>query len=177
MHRLTLVFLLFLAACSGPRPVEPIVQPERPVAPVQHSAYETFDASAYNEPPVQVITEAPPVVHDVPAALLENRAAVRVEGGSGRRVTVNGFRIQIFQSASKPEADARADQAIRWWEQQSSGLDLPETPEVYTLYRAPYYRVRVGNFATRSAANAARAELQRQFPNAFIVQDRVSILR
>lgn len=178
MHRLILVFLLFLAACSGPRPVEPIVQPERPVTPqVEHSAYETFDASAYNEPTVQVIAEAPPVVHDVPAALMENRAAVRTGSGSGRRVTVNGFRIQIFQSASKPEADARADQAIRWWEQQASGLNLPETPEVYTLYRAPYYRVRVGNFSTRNEANAARGELLRQFPNAFIVQDRVSVLR
>lgn len=151
MHRLILACFLFLAACSGPRPIEPVAPPVRPAEPLRHAAYETFDASSYNEPAVQVITESPPVVHDVPAALLENRAALRTSGasGSGRRVTVNGFRIQIFQSASKPDADARADQAVRWWEQQAASLNLPENPEVYTLYRAPYYRVRVGNFATR----------------------------
>jgi hypothetical protein len=176
MLRFTLVFFVFLGACSGPRPIVEPLDPVREVVAVNHASYESFDATPYLEPAVQMVTEVPPVVHDAPAALLENRAAVRA-GGGGRRVTVNGFRIQIFQSASKPEADARADQAVRWWETQASGLGLPAMPEVYTLYRAPYYRVRVGNFSSRNEANAARAELLRQFPNAFIVQDRVSVFR
>ena len=78
--------------------------------------------------------------------------------------TVQGFRIQILTTQDKAAADERAAEAEAAW----------GTP-VEVAWKAPYYRVRVGAFASRSAAQSTLGAVQQQYPDAFLVPDTVTI--
>ena len=174
-----------LTACSSSRPRDAGLRVEapRPAVDVNHAAYETFDAAPYAETAAPAAAD---VQHDVPAALLAGNAAPEPapstpsapsRPSTGPPVprpttlrTLSGYRVQVFQSTSKDEADRRVADAIAWWRRTQTG-----TPEVYTLYRAPYYRVRVGNYTNRGEASRVSGSLSGQFPNALIVQDRVTV--
>ncbi|NBC15968.1 MAG: hypothetical protein GVY18_01490 [Bacteroidetes bacterium] len=95
--------------------------------------------------------------------------------------TVDGFRIQVFTSSEKGEADARAAAVEQWWAGLSAserpvGLRQDEAP-VTVAWRQPYYRVRVGTFVRRAEAEQALPLLKRRFGTAFIVPDRVTVVR
>jgi len=77
---------------------------------------------------------------------------------------IQGFRIQIFASASIDEANATRGAAT-----YKIGLD-----SVYVIYDAPVYKVRVGDFATRLAANQRLPLLmEKGYPDAWVVPDRI----
>ena len=183
LRLLPLALILTAAACSSSRPrtaAVPPRAPERPAPEADYRAAETFDVAAYPlEEPVGRGT--PAVAHDVPAALMNGTAPDSLAPASPSRPgpetprpgvlrTITGYRVQIFQSASKDEADRRVAEAIAWWRRTQGNA-----PEVYTAYRAPYYRVRVGNFATRAEASRFASQLTGAFPSALIVQDRVTV--
>ncbi len=166
-----LLLLLTVAACSSTRPTtDDRDDGALPVpAQIDHSAYETFDERPYREDATASTADEGPQ-HDVPQRLLDGTYATpQIEPGT--RQTVQGYRVQVFQSTDKAEADARVDQAVAWWNSRHQG-----TPEVYTVFRAPYYRVRVGNYGTRESANAALRDLRARFPQALLVQDRVTVI-
>lgn len=163
--------VLFMSACAGPRAAERGGEdaddlPE-PVD-VRLSDYEDFDVSPYRES----APEEERIEHDVPATLMEGRA------GSGDARTVQGFRIQVASSVEKDEAVAAEEQLKQWWraEGQSAARGLfPAELPTYVVYRQPYYRVRVGNFASRGDAERALGVIEAQFPGSFIVPDTVTI--
>lgn len=171
---LSVAALLLLAACSGPqagRDVQPEAPEELPTPAVDLSDYEDFDPSAYpDEAPAQE-----EIRHDVPRSLMEGRAA------AGTTTTASGFRVQIFSTLDKSAAVTAEEEAKAWWQaEQSTGAApglFPDDLPIYTVYRQPYYRVRVGNFTSRAAAERARTYLARRFPEAFIVPDTVTIRR
>jgi hypothetical protein len=167
-----LLLLATLGACSGTRPA-PDERPDEGALPtpaqIDHSAYETFDASPYRESAPVAGPEGPR--HDVPAGLMEGTYATP-QIAPGTRQTVDGFRVQVYQTTDKDEADTRVDEAVAWWNSRFEG----RTPEVYTVFRTPYYRIRVGNYATRDAANEALRSLRARFPNAQLVPDRVTVV-
>lgn len=185
---------LGLAACSSSRPVAPPAPPPAPAAPrVDIAATETMDLAPY-------VAERPvvpqPVQHEVPADLMTNRVPeapapvaearrpapsrpapvptrptptpTRTPTRPTRPVyaAVQGYRVQIIQSTNRAEAERAVQSAMSWWRRSRGG-----SPEVYLVYRAPYYRVRVGNFAQRPEAD----RVARAFPNAFVVPDRVTV--
>ena len=180
-----LLGLFAVAACSPARTATRTPEPERRPVAADVRPTETFDPSAY---PASVRTDAPAipeVQHDVPEDLLANRTPSTPTPPPTRPTpppdrpttprepvlrTLNGYRVQIFQSASKDEADRRVADAIAWWRRSTGG-----TPEVYTVYRAPYYRVRVGNYATRSEADRAARSIGGAFPGSLVVPDRVTV--
>lgn len=165
--------LLLVAACSGSREASRSTEPgdELPTPQVQHSDYEDFDVSAYREPAPRMATE---VEHDVPEDLMLGRA------DSGVRSTVQGFRVQVFTTLDKNVAVEQEEGAKAWWSENQTnaptGLFSGELP-VSVVYIQPYYRVRIGNFASRDSAEKAREFLSRRFPEAFIVPDTVTITR
>lgn len=180
-----------LAACSASRPAAPPPPPPPPPAPrVDVAATETLDLGPYV---VERPVETRPVEHEVPADLMNNavREAPRPAAETrptrpstnptapttpstrpGRTVfrTVNGYRVQAMQSTNRVEAERAAQTAMAWWRRTRGG-----NPEVYLVYRAPYYRVRVGNFAERGDADRVARSLNGSFPNAFAVPDRVTV--
>lgn len=169
---------LLFAACSGSRDAtngdgtDP--DPDG-VEAINMADYEDFDAAPYEEEPPTATT---PIDHDVPERLLTGKVEQQVSQ------TGPGYRIQVYSSQDKRNADRRVESATAWWRQQArlGTLDaiyrgVSEPPPVYLDFRQPYYRVRVGNFVTRSEAQSVLQLIESRFPDAFIAPDTVTLTR
>ena len=160
-----------LASSSGPDGTQDVSDD----LPVNWAEVEDFDPDRYaDEQPAP----RPDITHDVPAELLRRGGSAGVSAG-----VQSGFRISIFSSTDPLEADRTAAAAAVWWQrlQNNGELDNLYTsveyePPIYQDYRAPYYRVRIGNFAERADAQRMLDLVEDRYPNAFIVPDQV-ILR
>ncbi len=162
-----------MSACSGSRSAagpEPS-SADTATEEIRLSDYEDFDVEAYRDrPPERTVS----VEHDVPAQLLGGRVEQGVEQ------LVQGYRIQIYQSLDKEDAFERENEVLAWWdtvpeEERPAGLgaDLP----VYVRYHQPYYRVRIGDFTSREAAEEVLALIMSRFPGAFVAPDMVRLVR
>jgi len=112
----------------------------------------------------------------VPEQLLAGRA------GSGTVRVLEGYRIQLFQTRDPEQAESAVERATEWWRGQKevgnrSDLFVGSDPPVYNIWRQPYYRVRVGDFASRAQAERALEEVNDWFEGAVVVPDRVNLLR
>lgn len=155
MNRFWPVFFSLVLAAAGCSSSKKTAGDEN--APYFLGAFEDFDAGKYEDvvPPLDtVVTE-----HDIPEKL---RTATGV--GSG---TMRGFRVQIFSSLDRSEANEAMQKAITWWEDRT---DRPtDRPPIYMEYEQPYYKVRFGNFRTRGAAARMVNSIERVFAGAFVV--------
>ena len=171
------VALLLCSACSGSRGASDDPDPGPAVPdPINMAEYEDFDVAPYEDPPP---VPAAAVEHDVPQSLLDGKADDRPVSRTGP-----GYRIQIYSSQDKRAADRRAEQAVAWWREQLRAGQLddlypyePTPAPIYQDFRQPYYRVRVGNFATRSEAQELLRLVESRFPSAFIAPDQVTLVR
>lgn len=177
-HRSPFVILVLavgLCACSGssqtagqsgPSP-EPSPEPEAPSV----AQYETFDPSAYEARPSERAVE---VVHQVPDRLMQGRAT------QGVRRTVEGFRVQVFSARDKQAAQAFRERVRRWWERNKDAAPtsvLGQKPPIVVTYTQPYYRVRIGAFAEREAAEEALEFVAQRYENAFIARGTVTVTK
>lgn len=167
-----LTFSLAVAGCSGARNAAPVVPVE--TGPTMDEIlqrldeYETFDVSPY---PNELIETEVEIEHMVPEALLNNTASGQ---GSGQQ---RGYRIQLVFARDKATADQSVQEVIEWWREQQTlrpndplfSGDLP----VHNIYQQPYYRVRVGDFTSRSAAESLLSLVKDDYPRAFIVVDSI----
>jgi hypothetical protein len=176
-----LFLVLFLASCSGSANV---TSPEDGESKTEETViladYETFDASKYVDPPPELGTQ---VEHDVPRLLMESRA------DSGVVRIVDGYRIQIFQTLDRDLAVAAEEKVRSWWQSHPPDPDslvnvdsvavqaFPTVLSVYNLYRQPYYRVRIGDFVDKEAAERVHDRILRPFPGSLIVPDRITVER
>ena len=175
---LAVLAVLTLSACATTAPPAGPAPPNEPEAPA-YPAYETFDPSGYDAEP-DVSTD---VDHDVPERVMAGRVVVPGGGAapetpppSGEPREVDGYRVQVFSSNNRDSAERVRAQALSWW--QRSGRDragAPESLEARVVYLQPYYRVRLGAFATREDADAALRLVRDEFPEAFLVADRVTV--
>lgn len=95
--------------------------------------------------------------------------------------TVQGFQIQVLTTGSRDEADAAVEHVLAWWDEvppaeRPPALQRDDVP-VDIAWQQPYYRVRLGRFAERGAAEAALALVRRRFDEAFVVPAEVTITR
>ncbi len=174
MNRFLLLPLLafVLAACSSSQATtDPNPDPttDTPTVTYDLADYEDFDASVYPDAP----PPAPSLEHRVPQQLMDNRA------GRGTTQTLQGFRVQVLNTQDKQDAIQLEEDAKAWWRSltASERPDGLQTLDVHNVYRQPYYRIRLGDFATRSEADNALAFIQQRFPNAFVIPDMVTVIR
>ena len=80
--------------------------------------------------------------------------------------TMQGFRILVYTGASSEEAQ-RNRQLIYSY---NSALI------VYTQYKQPSFRVKVGDFINKVEASYILNDLKQNFPNAMIVPDQINLL-
>jgi hypothetical protein len=79
--------------------------------------------------------------------------------------TIAGFRIQVLSTTEIDSANAVRDRLS----------NLPQSIGIYVTYDSPYYKVRVGDFSSRPAANPLlKAMIDSGYSDAWIVPDRVS---
>ncbi len=74
-----------------------------------------------------------------------------------RRPTV-GYRVEIFADNNARTAKSQAIARRR-----KVSARLPQYPS-YLVFESPYWRVRVGDFVSRSEAQSAMSEIRRTFP-------------
>lgn len=108
------------------------------------------------------------------SALQKFRAQALTVGGSssshaertpGNRSVARGFRVQIYMGSSR--SDAYAEQAR--FQRLFSNIDT------YVTYEAPNYRVKVGDFRSRSEAEQLMRGLREQFSNVFVHTEEIFI--
>ncbi|MFB6099462.1 MAG: SPOR domain-containing protein, partial [Salinibacter sp.] len=151
---------------TGPSPDTPDRTEDKAPSIAQ---YETFDPSAYEARPPERAVE---VVHQVPERLLRGRAA------EGVRRTIEGFRVQVFSARDQQAAQDFRETVRRWWEKHKKEAPqvFREDPPMVIKYSQPYYRVRIGAFATRDAAEEALSFIKGAYPTAFIAQGVVTVI-
>lgn len=76
-----------------------------------------------------------------------------------------GYRIQLFATKDYYEAIAQRDDAVKKF-----------TEEVYLDFEPPYYKVRIGNFTDKTAADEIKEFAKSAgYPDAWVIQTRVII--
>lgn len=97
-----------------------------------------------------------------------------VDKNENRGVRGNiGYRVQLFSDnnsrTAKNEARAKERRVMARFPQYRS----------YVMFKAPYWRLRVGDFKTQQEANAVAEEIKRAFPSYSkeirVVQDRINL--
>ena len=149
-HLIIALIALVVAGCSSS-------EPTKDDRTYYLAAFEDFEVDEYPEvvPPLP----SSEIEHDIPDGLLVSDPP--------RRTTARGYRVQVFASRDKRLADEELQRAILWWEnhRESSG----DQPPIYVEYEQPFFKVRVGNYRTRSDAARDSDALTRTFQAAFVV--------
>jgi len=81
-----------------------------------------------------------------------------IDKSKATRVKVRGFRVQIFSGTSRSEAENVQNSFIRQNPDMNAYLDYVE----------PNYRVKAGDFTSRSAATEYMKRLRGQYRNVFV---------
>lgn len=82
----------------------------------------------------------------------------------------DGFRIQILSSINVSIADSTARDFRVWADTTLAGY----MPRAYVFFKQPYYKVHVGDFHDRERAIQFSVLVKRQFPDAWVVHDRIN---
>jgi len=79
---------------------------------------------------------------------------------------IDGYRIQIFEeSGNKSSTRAREVMA-------EFSTKYPDIP-VYLTWQAPNFKVRVGDFETRMKAEGFLHKIERSYPIAWVIRDKI----
>lgn len=92
---------------------------------------------------------------------------------------VERYRVQIHLTPNRSVADAYVEEALAWWDAlpesgRPESLRADELP-VEVAWKAPYYRVQLGAFETREAAQELLDLAAERFPGALIAPERVPL--
>ena len=172
-----ILLLLTAIGCSAPGSRSLVDTMDTKVGdevPVDWIEYEDFNPEAYQE---QLEDPSNMIQHDVPEVLLS--ADLLLFDPSDAQ---SGFRIQIISTLDKQEADQVVEGALAWWRDFVRNDSLYESypqiesePPVYQDFRAPYYRVRIGNFINRDDAEHFLEAVENRYASAFVAPDMVII--
>ena len=85
-----------------------------------------------------------------------------------KNIQNNGYRICIFRDSGQ-EARGKAENV------RSVFMSMYSNVQPYNTFNTPFYSVYVGDFKTKSEAMKFLKTLERNFPNAYIVSDVISL--
>ena len=163
MMRKILIFigLIIAAAVCAEDSIAVVLPPdsvqEDSIAPVQ---------------PVVLITDVMSnvVVHQ--DSLVQQLLFEKASGVSSRPVETAGYRVQIYSSNHQQMAKL---EAMRLEKEMQERLDIP----VYVSYTPPFWKVRLGDFATYEEAQEFKNGFIHQFPellgDTYVVRDQVTL--
>jgi len=127
-------------------------------------AFEDFDDAEHPDvipPPLSAN-----IGHEIPDGLEEPTEDHNPKTGSG-------YRVQLYASRDKAQADAELQRAINWWETNRGDED--RGPPIYVEYEQPYFKVRLGDYRRRSDAAAEADKLAATFRGAFVVPATINL--
>lgn len=94
---------------------------------------------------------------------VENLIATLSQNNVTTKKEVLGYRIQLFSGIDRSEAEAVKGKAMALRSLVGNSPDL--------TYDQPLYRVKIGLYATRAEALSAMARIQKDYPNAILVNE------
>ena len=80
---------------------------------------------------------------------------------------IDGYRIQLFFDSDKGKLNASRSSFIS---------RFPEI-DTYTVYNAPNFFLKAGDFRTRLEAEKIKSEIEAEFPTSFIVKEKIFLPR
>jgi len=94
---------------------------------------------------------------------LDTKEVKLVGNSDSSQIIIEGFRVQVLATSSQENADRlRYELAIEY------GKDI------YIVFEAPNYKVRIGNFIDRRLAEKLRLELiNKGYPSSWIIRTRI----
>lgn len=114
-----------------------------------------------------VAAQQPAANNSAQPAKSVNDSLARVRRDSGKAVnkpaTLPGYRIQVFSGNNRTLAIQTRTEVLEKFPEYAA----------YLIYKQPSFRVRVGDFRSRAAAQELLAELKVLYPVSFIVPDEV----
>ncbi|TKG92348.1 SPOR domain-containing protein [Puteibacter caeruleilacunae] len=128
------------------------------VVSAQEVLVEELDSLGYTM--VEGVTDSLNITQD---ARIDSLVQLHIEKNK-QRGAINGYRLQIF-STSGVGARERA--------RTTKANYLKNYPEhdIYILFKSPDWRVRVGNFRSKTEALKVKSDIRRDYPDAYIVPD------
>jgi len=96
--------------------------------------------------------------------LTDNNSKLSVDNSLDSNITeIEGYRVQVFATQDRNKAD-----------QLQKELMLKFNENIYIIFEAPNYKLRVGDFLDRDDAEALRLKLlSSEFPSSWIIRTRI----
>ncbi len=94
-----------------------------------------------------------------------DRVSKELAGGATQRPIIKGYRIQIISSSTKATVDSERGRFMS----QNTGESS------YTDYKAPNFKLLVGNFRTKLDAQRFQQQISDVFPNTIIIADEIEL--
>ena len=86
-------------------------------------------------------------------------------GGDSKQAKFMGYRIQVVSSPTKATVDTERQRFLQLYPNQRA----------YIFYKAPNFRLQVGNFRTRLEGEKFQNQIKNVFPNTWIVTEMVDL--
>jgi len=80
---------------------------------------------------------------------------------------IDGYRIQLFFDSDKSKLNAS----------RASFISRFPKIDTYTIYNAPNFFLKAGDFRTRIEAEKIKAEIEAEFPTSFIIKEKIFLPR
>jgi len=94
---------------------------------------------------------------------VDTQAVKKVMTPDPEQVIVEGFRVQVLATRSRENADRLKDDLTPLYSE-----------EIYIVFEAPNYKVRIGNFIDRRHAEDLRQKLvNKGYPSSWIIRTRI----
>lgn len=168
MRVLLLLMFFGILGCSSSEPMMDSAQSENLTSGSENSISSTNDSE-------KEIAEYPYLSslsdtyrnrsNDIPSVYSELKQEIVEENTN----PYEGYRIQIFSGQNVALADTAAKRFRTWSAEHIGGYQA----DTYTFFKAPYYRVHVGDFHEREEAIAFSNMIKRRFRDSWVVFDRV----
>ncbi len=177
MHRIV-PFVLLILACSTSEPLvesmppiqddEPIVETMVTEEVIQTTSEDSFEAiEEENYPYLSSLSDT---YFNRRNVIPEAYSRIKAEIEEEEVDLFEGYRVQIFSGLNPALADTAAKQFRAWSAANIDGYQA----DTYTFFKAPYYRVHVGDFHDRNRAIDFSNLLKRRFRDSWVVYDRVN---
>ncbi len=169
LYRFSFILLIaaILVACSTTAEViepEPEPEPEEVVEEAPAVALlSVADLSQYRINPADLSNVPQNEIHPVFELTPDDLQALSSN---------NGYRIQLLSTVNISEADSIRMRYYDWAIDQNFTI-VSRMPEAYVVFRQPSYRVRVGDFRSRSRAIDFLNKIRPHFPGAWVVMDTI----
>mgnify|MGYP006290655951 FL=1 len=110
------------------------------------------------------------IVHNDPlfdTLMYQFDSVQRMKAANPDNMGIDGYRVQIFFDSGTYSGD-RAREVKEEFEENFEGI------RAYVTWKAPNYRVRVGDFRSRLDAEKFLNDLTKDYPNAWVIKDEIN---